>query len=212
MASIKNKQIDLLVAYNRSDEPSPLLKTFKIVAAPVILLLIFGSIFIVFTILKMDKTNMINDAKAENEIVQLKIDATDHAPYEELNSLQSTFSSIEELDKSLNSLSELTKEKILYIQKDLIGGVSLTSLTFDQKTNLFTASLSSLNVQNIEKYVTKLKKHVEYASVDYTGYQEVASTTSSGGGLLDGLLGETTETTVSYNFQVKITLDGKVGE
>ncbi|MEG0368104.1 MAG: hypothetical protein RR585_14775, partial [Coprobacillus sp.] len=99
MASIRNKQIDLLVAYNRSDEPSPLLKTFKIIAVPAILIVVFVSIFIVFTVMKMDKTNKINDAKAENEIIQLKIDATDKKPYEELQSLQTTFAALEELDK-----------------------------------------------------------------------------------------------------------------
>ncbi|MEG0592635.1 MAG: hypothetical protein RR512_04935 [Coprobacillus sp.] len=214
MASIRNKQIDLLVAYNRSDEPSPLLKTFKIIAVPAILIVVFVSIFIVFTVMKMDKTNKINDAKAENEIIQLKIDATDKKPYEELQSLQTTFAALEELDKSLSTLPELTKQKILYIQKDLIAGISLSSLSFDQKSNLLTVSLASSNVQNIEKYVTKLKKHVEYSSVEYTGYQEsVSSSTNTGSGLLDGLLGNITEETVSsYGFQVKITLDGKAGE
>lgn len=214
MASIRNKQIDLLVAYNRSDEPSPLLKTFKTIAVPAILIVVFASIFIGFTVMKMDITNKINDAKAENEIIQLKIDATDKKPYEELQSLQTTFASLEELDKSLSTLPELTKQKILYIQKDLITGVSLSSLSFDQKSNLLTVSLSSSNVQNIEKYVTKLKNHVEYSSVEYTGYQEGASSSNNtGSGLLDGLLGNVSEETVtSYGFQVKITLDGKVGE
>lgn len=215
MASIKNKQMDLLVAYNRSDEPSPLLKTFKVVAVPAILLLVFVSIFLVFTVLKMDKNSKIADAKADNEVIQLKIEATDKTPYDELQSLQTTFTSIEELDKSLSSLSELTKQKILYIQNDLIAGVSLASLSFDQQSNLLTVSLSSTNVQNIEKYVTKLKKHVEYASVEYTGYQETSSqkSTQTSEDVLDELLGNTTQVeTVAYSFQVKITLDGKAGE
>ena len=211
---IKNKHLDLLAAYNRKDGPSTVSKGFRLVVVPAVLVGVFVIFFAVMTFMTMGKNSELNTAKEDIEVVQLKIESTDKNPYEELQSLQSIYQSLESLDESLSNLSTLTKEKINYLKTDLLTGIELSSITFDRNSNLLTVNLKSSNVQNIEKYVTKLKTHAEYVDIAYTGYQKTEASGVDTSGIVDenGNPLASIQTPAYYSFIVKITLEGKAGE
>ncbi len=211
---ISKKELDLLAAYNRKDGSSQLSNTMKIMAVPMILVGIIAIAFGTIYLMKMDMTDKLNNAILDNEVIQLKIDSTDQKPYNELHSLESIYTSLEQLDNSLSGLPTLTKKSITYLKTDLLNGISLKTISFDRNTNLLTASLTSQNVQNIEKYVTTLKKHSEYTDVSYSGYQINESKSIDTTGLVDenGNPIIVEQAKVDYGFNVKISLDKKVGE
>ncbi|MEG0451468.1 MAG: hypothetical protein RR558_00265 [Coprobacillus sp.] len=212
---IKNKQLDLLAAYNRNDKPSRMSASLKFMIVPIVLVLVFASIFAFMTIITLDKKNQTKTINEDAEVIQLKIDATDKTPYEELQKMETALASIETIDSSLSALPEITKNKIQYIKKDLIAGMTISSISFDQSTKLITVSLMSNNVQNIEKYIGKLKLHAEYSDVEYTGYSEKTTTTTTDStNFLDQFGNPTKNVTSSsgYSFQVKINIDEGAGE
>ena len=185
-SKIQNKELDLLAAYNRKEGPSKSSKVVRLIAIPLSLIV-------------------------SNEELQLKIDSTDKEPYNELTVLQGTYSSLEAIDNYVSGLSKIDKQNILQLQKKLLSGMTLNSISYNQDSKEMTVSYTSSNVQNIEKYVTILRNSEDYAQITYTGYQQGSSTTSQGTGETNPLTGQeiTTDTVVLYyNFSLVLTLNG----
>ena len=111
----------------------------------------------------------------------------------------------------VSGLSKIDKQNILQLQKKLLSGMTLNSISYNQDSKEMTVSYTSSNVQNIEKYVTILRNSEDYAQITYTGYQQGSSTTSQGTGETNPLTGQeiTTDTVVLYyNFSLVLTLNG----
>lgn len=210
-SKIQNKELDLLAAYNRKDGPTKSSKIIKMLAVPIGLLVIFGLSFLYLFMINHNLENKINEVKLSNEEIQLKIDVTDKEPYFELNTLKGTFDSLQQIDNYVSNLPEITKNKILNLQKSLLSGMSINSIAYNQQTKQMTVSYTSSNVQNIEKYITALKNTNQYSDISYVGYQQGSSTSTQTTGETDPLTGEpvTTNTVnVFYNFNLVMTLDG----
>lgn len=208
---IQNKELDLLAAYNRKEGPTRFSQIMKILGIPVGLISLFAVVFLFIYVSNMHLENKIADAQYINEEIQLKIDVTDKAPYNELTVLEGTFESLQTIDSTLSSLPTLTKEKIMGLKQNLLSGMSIQTISYSQESGQLNASLTSSNVQNIEKYITQLKKNDYYKNITYTGYQQGTQTSTQGTGQIDELTGQeiTTNTvTLFYNFNIIIAVDG----
>lgn len=171
----------------------------------------FGVIYLYLFISNYHLQKQIDEVNLSNEELQLKIDSTDKEPYNELTVLQGTYSSLEAIDNYVSGLSKIDKQNILQLQKKLLSGMTLNSISYNQDSKEMTVSYTSSNVQNIEKYVTILRNSEDYAQITYTGYQQDSSTTSKGTGETNPLTGQeiTTDTVVLYyNFSLVLTLNG----
>ena len=74
----------------------------------------------------------IDEVNLSNEELQLKIDSTDKEPYNELTVLQGTYSSLEAIDNYVSGLSKIDKQNILQLQKKLLSGMTLNSISYNQ--------------------------------------------------------------------------------
>lgn len=210
-SKIQNKELDLLAAYNRKEGPSKSSKVVRLIAIPLSLIVFFGAIYLYLFISNYHLQKQIDEVNLSNEELQLKIDSTDKEPYNELTVLQGTYSSLEAIDNYVSGLSKIDKQNILQLQKKLLSGMTLNSISYNQDSKEMTVSYTSSNVQNIEKYVTILRNSEDYAQITYTGYQQGSSTTSQGTGETNPLTGQeiTTDTVVLYyNFSLVLTMNG----
>ena len=208
-SGIKNKEIDLLKAYNRNDEPSPYEHIIKLCIPPIVIVLIF---LIPYGLLTWNINNTqkeIDTIKEDINKYNLAIDATDKTAYEQLSSMQNILNSIQGLNDQINAIPSITTPIVNNIQKSLISGMTLDTINYSRENQSLSLSISSSNVQNIEKYVKNLKKYDAFASVQYSGYNEVTTSSSTPTGATDPLTGEPITNTVestSYKASIIIIL------
>lgn len=96
-------------------------------------------------------------------------------------------------------------------KNSLLSNMTLNSLSFDQEAKTIAASFTSMNVQNIEKYISNLKTKYQMTNISYNGYQQTKKTNTVGTGEFDALTGQeitTTSETTFYSFSIVILLDG----
>lgn len=208
---IENKQLDLLAAYNRKEGPSLVEKYIKILIAPVLIVIVIG---VSCTLLYLSNKNMqskIDDIHQQNQMIQSQIDKSDLDAYQELTKLEGTFQSIEKVDAYISSLPIITREKVRFLQTSLLNGMSIQALNYNQETGQMSISYRSIYVNNIEKYVTRVKTNPDYSKVSYKGYQQSTQTNTIDTGTVDPLTGlpvTTQSTSTYYTFSLIIVIDG----
>lgn len=208
---VQKKELDLLAAYYRKDGTQESSQRLKQIGIPILLIVIFGMAYGLFTLSNISKQNQIQNTKEETEILQLKIESMDQNPYRELTQLQEMYSSLTALDQSLSKLPQITQNKINGARRQLLSGMSLQSITYNQDTNQLTFFITSVDVLKIETYVTSLHKNSDFKDVHYSGYQQVSERTSIPTGQTDETTGQemtTVQVDSYYTFAVDITLDG----
>lgn len=204
---LKNKEIDLMAAYNRNDEPSRYEGIIKLSIPPLVILLVCLIPFGILTINNMSMQNQIDETNSEIEKYNLAIDSTDASAYEKLQSFQNVLTSIQNLNDQINSMSRIDSHSIQTLQNQLITGMTIESIQYVRETGTMSLGVSSTNVQNIEKYVKNLKKQDVFANVDYNAYSEVTSSTTSTSDEIDPLTGlPVTLTTESTSYKTTITI------
>lgn len=211
MFRIQKKELDLLAAYNRKEGTSASSYILRYVSIPVGILVVFLGVFLFLYIGNHNIQGKIDDVNLLNEEIQLKIDATDHEPYNELTTLQGTYQSLEEIDNYIASLPIITQKQIMNLKNSLLGGMTMNSLGFTQETGQISVTYSSSNVQNIEKYISNLKTKYNMANISYNGYQQSTSSSTTSTGEVDPLTGQEITTTVqntTYSFSLVITANG----
>lgn len=172
MFRIQDKELDLLAAYNRKEGPSKPSKALKYISVPLGLFFVFVCIFIFLFMMNKNVQNKIDDVKLTNEELQLKIDAIDKEPYDRLTLLEGTYASLESVDNYIAKLPQVTKNQILTLKNTLLSNMTINSITFDQESKKINVSFVSLNVQNIEKYISNLKTKQQMNNITYSGYQQ----------------------------------------
>lgn len=211
MFRIQKKELDLLAAYNRKEGTSASSYILRYVSIPVGILVVFLGVFLFLYIGNHNIQGKIDDVNLLNEEIQLKIDATDQGPYNELTTLQGTYQSLEEIDNYIASLPIITQKQIMNLKNSLLGGMTMNSLGFTQETGQISVTYSSSNVQNIEKYISNLKTKYNMANISYNGYQQSTSSSTTSTGEVDPLTGQEITTTVqntTYSFSLVITANG----
>jgi type IV pilus assembly protein PilM len=206
-SGFKNKELDLLKAYNRDDEPPKYESVLKLCIPPIIILLVFFIPFGILTWDNMSLQNKIDDVDAEIEKYNLAISATDTSAYEKLSSFQNVLNSIKQLNEQIQSTPTIRDEHITNIQKSLLNGMVLDSINYTRETHTISLSVSSTNVQTIEKYVKNLKKQNDFIAVNYSGYNETTTSSTTQTGEVDPITGlPATNTVESTSYKSTITI------
>lgn len=208
---IENKELDLLAAYNCKDGPSPFLRIFKLIGIPVGIVVVVAIVCITLLVLNYNVQTDIDQTVTENQSIQKQIDKCDKKAYQELTTLEGTYQSVQQIDEYITSLPIITQNKINGLKRTLLKGMSIQTITYNQKNGQLTVSYISSHVRNIEKYVSAIKENKQYKKVSYKGYQQGSKTTQTFTGEYDPITGQpitAQSVALYYTFSVTITITG----
>lgn len=208
---IENKELDLLAAYNCKDGPSPFLRIFKLIGIPVGIVVVVAIVCITLLVLNYNVQTDIDQTVTENQSIQKQIDKCDKKAYQELTTLEGTYQSVQQIDEYITSLPIITQNKINGLKRTLLKGMSIQTITYNQKNGQLTVSYISSHVRNIEKYVSAIKENKQYKKVSYKGYQQGSKTTQTFTGEYDPITGQpitAQSVALYYTFSATITITG----
>lgn len=222
MSGIKNKQLDILKAYEDSLKDPHRYDLLKLIAAPLSILLVIaitcGALFFVTS----NTQKQISDINTKIGTTKAAIEATDQQSYSELKTMQEAVSAMNEINRKISnyvSMSSTKLNKIVGFCDD--NGIDITSLSFTQPTE--TSSTSTLTLQgsaedpdDITMFVSDLRSSKLYKNINYAGYtqsQNTADATSNtdtasntGNSNKSTAANVTTQTETVYTFTVTMVL------
>lgn len=222
MSGIKNKQLDILKAYEDSLKDPHRYDLLKLIAAPLSILLVIaitcGALFFVTS----NTQKQISDINTKIGTTKAAIEATDQQSYSELKTMQEAVSAMNEINRKISnyvSMSSTKLNKIVGFCDD--NGIDITSLSFTQPTE--TSSTSTLTLQgsaedpdDITMFVSDLRSSKLYKNINYGGYtqsQNTADATSNtdttsntGNSNKSATANVTTQTETVYTFTVTMVL------
>jgi Tfp pilus assembly protein PilN len=222
MSGIKNKQLDILKAYEDSLKDPHRYDLLKLIAAPLSILLVIaitcGALFFVTS----NTQKQISDINTKIGTTKAAIEATDQQSYSELKTMQEAVSAMNEINRKISnyvSMSSTKLNKIVGFCDD--NGIDITSLSFTQPTE--TSSTSTLTLQgsaedpdDITMFVSDLRSSKLYKNINYGGYtqsQNTADATSNtdttsntGNSNKSAAANVTTQTETVYTFTVTMVL------
>lgn len=199
MSGIKNKQLDILKAYEDSLKDPHRYDLLKLIAAPLSILLVIaitcGALFFVTS----NTQKQISDINTKIGTTKAAIEATDQQSYSELKTMQEAVSAMNEINRKISnyvSMSSTKLNKIVGFCDD--NGIDITSLSFTQPTE--TSSTSTLTLQgsaedpdDITMFVSDLRSSKLYKNINYAGYTQSQNTADATSNT------DTTSNTVSSN-------------
>lgn len=199
MSGIKNKQLDILKAYEDSLKDPHRYDLLKLIAAPLSILLVIaitcGALFFVTS----NTQKQISDINTKIGTTKAAIEATDQQSYSELKTMQEAVSAMNEINRKISnyvSMSSTKLNKIVGFCDD--NGIDITSLSFTQPTE--TSSTSTLTLQgsaedpdDITMFVSDLRSSKLYKNINYGGYTQSQNTVDATSNT------DTTSNTVSSN-------------
>ncbi|BBH26725.1 hypothetical protein SG0102_16590 [Intestinibaculum porci] len=199
MSGIKNKQLDILKAYEDSLKDPHRYDLLKLIAAPLSILLVIaitcGALFFVTS----NTQKQISDINTKIGTTKAAIEATDQQSYSELKTMQEAVSAMNEINRKISnyvSMSSTKLNKIVGFCDD--NGIDITSLSFTQPTE--TSSTSTLTLQgsaedpdDITMFVSDLRSSKLYKNINYAGYTQSQNTVDATSNT------DTTSNTVSSN-------------
>lgn len=199
MSGIKNKQLDILKAYEDSLKDPHRYDLLKLIAAPLSILLVIaitcGALFFVTS----NTQKQISDINTKIGTTKAAIEATDQQSYSELKTMQEAVSAMNEINRKISnyvSMSSTKLNKIVGFCDD--NGIDITSLSFTQPTE--TSSTSTLTLQgsaedpdDITMFVSDLRSSKLYKNINYSGYTQSQNTADATSNT------DTTSNTVSSN-------------
>ncbi len=182
MSGIKNKQLDILKAYEDSLKDPHRYDLLKLIAAPLSILLVIaitcGALFFVTS----NTQKQISDINTKIGTTKAAIEATDQQSYSELKTMQEAVSAMNEINRKISnyvSMSSTKLNKIVGFCDD--NGINITSLSFTQPTE--TSSTSTLTLQgsaedpdDITMFVSDLRSSKLYKNINYAGYTQSQNT------------------------------------
>lgn len=222
MSGIKNKQLDILKAYEDSLKDPHRYDLLKLIAAPLSILLVIaitcGALFFVTS----NTQKQISDINTKIGTTKAAIEATDQQSYSELKTMQEAVSAMNEINRKISnyvSMSSTKLNKIVGFCDD--NGIDITSLSFTQPTEM--SSTSTLTLQgsaedpdDITMFVSDLRSSKLYKNINYGGYtqsQNTADATSNtdttsntGNSNKSAAANVTTQTETVYTFTVTMVL------
>ena len=218
MSGIKNKQLDILKAYEDSLKDPHRYDLLKLIAAPLSILLVIaitcGALFFVTS----NTQKQISDINTKIGTTKAAIEATDQQSYSELKTMQEAVSAMNEINRKISnyvSMSSTKLNKIVGFCDD--NGIDITSLSFTQPTE--TSSTSTLTLQgsaedpdDITMFVSDLRSSKLYKNINYAGYTQsqntvdatsnTDTTSNTGNSNKSAAANVTTQTETVYTFTV----------
>ncbi|MEG0328790.1 MAG: hypothetical protein RR537_00975 [Longicatena sp.] len=222
---LKNKDIDLLKAYSRKDEPSKSTLLAKMLMIPLLGFIVFGSLFGYFTYKNYTYQNDIKDMKTEVANIQKKVETNPQLEeYKTLQDAQNNVKKYETLYENIVSYPQISQGVFDNILLAANLKVSVTSLSYVRESQVITLQIEAPSASDTEMFVRRLKETSIFASVTYDGYSRVEKSNieqskepvdkTSQQALLEALLAksdttkaqEKTTTTAVYTASVLCTL------
>lgn len=222
MSGIKNKQLDILKAYEDSLKDPHRYDLLKLIAAPLSILLVIaitcGALFFVTS----NTQKQISDINTKIGTTKAAIEATDQQSYSELKTMQEAVSAMNEINRKISnyvSMSSTKLNKIVGFCDD--NGIDITSLSFTQPTEM--SSTSTLTLQgsaedpdDITMFVSDLRSSKLYKNINYAGYTQsqntvdatsnTDTTSNTGNSNKSAAANVTTQTETVYTFTVTMVL------
>lgn len=173
MSIFDNHSLDLLKPIKTADELAERTMTFVqkmalgIVGVGMIGTLIMGGVILFHTMGLKSLNDFVNDpinATEYQEVSQIK---------EELTNLESVIAQVEFAENYIGDYNIVEIPLMEDIQLVGGGGARLLSISFDQETNIVSATLETKDASSASEYVRELKRMgFNVADIQYTGYAE----------------------------------------
>ena len=170
-SKLKEKDINLLDVYAQKSEPSKYEGLLKYALPPLIIAVLFGSVFGYFKI----KTHFIgNDLKDINEQID-KLIAEQEADgkqekYALLQNLKQQLEMYNTAYMAMNSLPEISKNILQGIFTTAAPNVSVESLSFAQESAVLSLNVKTPYLSETDNIIRRLKATGLFEDVAYTGY------------------------------------------
>jgi hypothetical protein len=208
---IEKKELDLLAAYNRKEKATQQSSQLKLILIPFTLIILSLLIILNLVIINKKVQRNIDDVVSQNEEIQKEIDTYDTSIYQKYLTMQETNNAIKKIDAYIETLPEMTKDKINLLKTNLLSTMEIKTITYDQTSSQASVSYTSHSVTNIEKYVATIRKISSFKDIDYKGYQSVSNTIVTNTGEYDSETGQAITSSYTenyYTFSLTITIDG----
>jgi type II secretory pathway component PulL len=208
---IEKKELDLLAAYNRKEKATQQSSQLKLILIPFTLIILSLLIILNLVIINKKVQRNIDDVVSQNEEIQKEIDTYDTSIYQKYLTMQETNNAIKKIDAYIETLPEMTKDKINLLKTNLLSTMEIKTITYDQTSSQVSVSYTSHSVTNIEKYVATIRKISSFKDIDYKGYQSVSNTIVTNTGEYDSETGQAITSSYTenyYTFSLTITIDG----
>lgn len=175
------KPINLFAAYKKSNVVKKELPfEYKVLILPVAMILICLIVFGIFFGLKysaqkkLEEMNAyISDANNQAEYLQAK------ALTDEVSAIQTEISSVEAINTAINSNPDLVSVMMNSIAAQGNNVIVLNSLDYDGSTGAIQVVAIASNEKEAARYIERLKSTGYFTEVEYTGYAEISSQTST---------------------------------
>ncbi len=203
LTSRKHKDIDLLKAYTTKSEPSKAVKMLKYLLPPLLVTLVFVTIFATNKLYVHNVNSEIDTMNEEITQYNNKITVLGTQDYDALVKIQEQKEKIETVISTLMTYPKLTSNLMNVFTNNLVNGMSIQTITFED--GVIKVDLQSSSVLNIELYVRAIRASGNFAKVDYVGYTAQESTSTS----VSEKDNEQTKTAITtYAFQITCTAKG----
>lgn len=209
---LKEKDINLLDVYAQKKEPSKYEGILKYAIPPMVIVLLFGSVFGYFKLKEIQYVDETKDIQAEIKRINDEQNADGkQEKYATLQSLKSMLQAMQSAYDNMNSYPEISKEIINGLFIAAGSTVDIKSVNYTQESADIAISVDTNYLSQTDAIIRRLKETQLFSNVVYTGYTssdltEKTTTTSNTMdtsnlseeelrlAILQGLLGNTTET------------------
>lgn len=232
---LKEKDINLLDVYAKKSEPSKYEGVIKYALPPIVLVVLFGSVFGYYKYQELRFESDLAAVKAEITRINEEQNADGkQEKYATLQTLKSTLQAMQAAYTNMNSYPQISKEIINGLFTAAGSTVDIQSVNYTQESADIAISVDTDYLSQTDAIIRRLKDTQLFSDVTYTGYtssditEETASTnhTIDTSGLseeelrlaiLQGLLGNTTQTQTEnkvigkkYHINITCTLKKEV--
>lgn len=168
---LKEKDINLLEVYGQKTEPSKYEELVKYAIPPVVIILLFGSLFGYFKFQELSINKKISDTndKIDRIVAEQDVDGKQEK-YQLLQTLNQQLSSLNVLYNNMNSYPEISKQVINGIFSSASVTVEVRTLSFSQDSAVVLLNVRTPYLSETDQIIRRLKKTGFFEDVQYSGY------------------------------------------
>lgn len=219
MANIQNKSIDLLQAYKLKADKNTIPVWLKYSIIPIVLIVLFGSVFTYHTLQANNYQKEIDTYKKEKTQLQAKMDEGKVSETLELmTTLDARYENLSKVITNLSTYPRINRDIFVKIINACAYKVNVQNIDFDDKTGALLITASTKDINETAAFVQRLKDTQLFSGVDYNGYKEVNEAKTEGDSeetpseeTTPETKKETTPTKTDSSYQVVVSCYLKVG-
>lgn len=168
---LKEKDINLLEACKKKKEPSKYEEAMKYAIPPIVIVLLFGSIFGYFKWQQMQLQNETEEVNAQIAKIEKEQNADGkEMKLQELQDLNTEYTNIQNLYAMMNSYPQLSKEVIDGIFRATGTYLDILSFNYTQESAVLSLSVRTPFISQTDAVIRRLKETGLFADVQYSGF------------------------------------------